>query len=100
MATTSLEVENKAIFAFWGRLIQRFGGGEHEKEGSVACPEAVLLDIMEIISFYASHEITMQDAFTQVRSFPRASTAESNWLLTCSLPACYRVQAQQVHRSV
>jgi hypothetical protein len=67
VATTSLEVENKAIFAFWGRLIERFGGGEHEKEGSVACPEAVLLDIMEIISFYASHEITMQDAFTQVR---------------------------------
>lgn len=66
VATTSLEVENKAIFAFWGRLIERFGGGEHEKEGSVACPEAVLLDIMEIISFYASHEITMQDAFTQL----------------------------------
>jgi hypothetical protein len=73
VATTSLEVENKAIFAFWGRLIERFGGGEREKEGSVACPEAVLLDIMEIISFYASHEITMQDAFTQVRPSPRAS---------------------------
>jgi hypothetical protein len=62
-STTALAVEDKAIFAFWGRMIERFLGGGGAK---AAEPESALLDIMEIISLYASHELEMQEAFTQV----------------------------------
>jgi hypothetical protein len=106
--TTSLDVENKAVFAFWGRLIQRFGGSnggagpggqEKKTDGSTspACPEAVLLDIMEIISFYASHEITMQDAFTKVNYSCSIFGLELHTVV-CSPHACVSSQLATVFR--